>query len=158
MHAQPQEEVEEHDVEAVVQSVTASKAEETTPRRTAAKREIAGQEEIAHKTKHIASSVSHVQRYPALQEEVDAVMHSGRKRADDAETHKLHEAFIPPEAFRQSRDCLTVHGAIFLAGFLLSAGETHHFNGNAEAAVEVYRYLLVVHIAFSFQGCSQWHG
>ena len=113
MYAQPQEDVEEHDVEAVVQPMTARKAKEAPPRRTAAEREVAGQEEIAHKAEHIARCVGYVQWYPALQKEVNAVVHSGRKRADDAEAHKLHEAFIPPEAFSQGRDCFIVHGVIF---------------------------------------------
>ncbi len=94
MHSRPKEQVEQHNVQPIVQSVAAGKAHKPSPRGHSLEREIAGQEEIAHKAQHIARRVGKVDIYPPLQQEVNAIVHPCRQRTDEAETHKLHQAII----------------------------------------------------------------
>ena len=99
MDASPQESVEQHDMQHVVQSVAAGKADETFPGGCPTEREIACQEEVAYKTHHISSGIGDVDIYPPLQQIVDAVVYGSRQCTDYAETQKLYQPLVMAETF-----------------------------------------------------------
>lgn len=94
MDPHPKEGVEEHNVQYIINTVTACKSQELAPRRQCAEREVAGEEEIAHEADDVSRRVCDVEGCPHLQQEVYAVMHSRRQCADDAESHELHEFLV----------------------------------------------------------------
>ena len=89
VYSHPQEKVEKHDVEQVVEAVAAGKAEEFPPGRTGAEGKVVGEIEVSHETDDISGCIGYVEVNPQLQQEVDGIMGGSREGADYAKAYEL---------------------------------------------------------------------
>ena len=86
-YAQPQEEVEQDDVEHIVDRMTSGEACELAPGRPGAKGEDAREPEVCEKACNVGHGVGHVHLHRAPQQQaVEPVVQCGGRDAHDAET------------------------------------------------------------------------
>ena len=82
-----------------IDGVTACKPDEALYRRTYAKGEIAGQEEVADKTDQIACYVCCICRGDTEQQQIDKVMNGRRQSAIEYKAHKLPPLSVLTQSF-----------------------------------------------------------
>lgn len=95
MYSHPEEEVEEHDVEQVVEAMAAGKSEELAPGGAGAEGEVVGEVEVPHETDDVSGCIGYVEVDPQLQHEVDGIMGGSCEGTYYAETDELKEPLIP---------------------------------------------------------------
>ena len=84
--ADPEEEVEEHDMQQIVHEVGPAEAQSVLRRSLLLKREV-GREVVVHQeAQHVADGIGHVYLYPVLQYPVDGIVDGSRCGAHDAES------------------------------------------------------------------------
>ena len=97
----PEEEVEEHDMQQVVHQMRPTESDAVLRRGLLLKREV-GREVVVHQeAQHVADGIGHVHLYPVLQYPVDGIVDGSRCRTHDAESDQfaqrlflLHVALI----------------------------------------------------------------
>ena len=94
MYSHPQEEVEEHDVEQVVEAMTSGESEEFPPGGACVEGEVVGEVEVPHETDDVSGCIGYVEVDPQLQQEVDDIMGGSRKGTDYAKAYELKEPLI----------------------------------------------------------------
>ena len=91
---EPQEEVEEHDMQEIVEEMRTAEADAVLRRGLLLEGEV-GREVVVHQeTEHVADGVGHVDVDPVLQDPVDGIMDGGCRGAHDAESYQFAKCFF----------------------------------------------------------------
>ena len=75
--AQPEEEVQQHDVQAIVEQVGTTEADTVLGRSLLLESPVGTEPVVYNKTEHIADGIGHVHIDPVLQHPVDGIMNGG---------------------------------------------------------------------------------
>jgi hypothetical protein len=91
MDTQPKEEVEKHDMQSKVESMTARETNEPLDSRLCTEGEIISKKEVVDKADDITCNISHIGRRAEQQQVINAIMDSRRESSIQYESYKLPE-------------------------------------------------------------------
>ena len=90
----PEEEVEEHDMQQVVHQMRPAEAQSILLRGLLLKREVGGQVVVHQETQHVADGIGHVHLNPVLQYPVDGIVDASRCGAHDTKPDQFAECLF----------------------------------------------------------------
>ena len=90
----PEEEIEEHDMQQVIHQMRPAEAQSVLRRGLLLKREVGAQIVVHQKAYHVADGIGHVHLYPVLQYPIDGIVDGCRRGTHDAESDQFAQRFF----------------------------------------------------------------